>query len=83
MLEAQAAVGSIADPITGEHMSVSQALKRNLLDALFAELLKRAERAVNGFKPKGSDEVLSLFQAMEKVRKSIVLANQKYFTTQF
>ena len=66
-MEAQAAVGSIVDPITGDHMSVMEALNRHLLDKTFAELLKRAERAVTGFKPKGSSQVLSLFQAMEKV----------------
>jgi len=68
LLEAQAATGSISDPITGEHVSVDVALQRQLLDKQFAAVLKRAERAVIGFKPKGSDETLSLFQAMKRVR---------------
>ena len=55
------------DPFRGEIMSVDDALLRHLLDKKFADLLKRAERAVFGFKPKGSDKVLSLFQAMEQV----------------
>ena len=67
LLEAQAAVGSIANPITGQHMPVDDALEQGLLDKQFAAVLKRAERAVTGFKPKGSDETLSLFQAMKRV----------------
>ena len=67
LLEAQAAVGSIADPTTGEHWSVDEALERKLLDKPCAAVLKRAERAVTGFKPKGCDETLSLFQAMKRV----------------
>ena len=67
LLEAQAAVGSIADPMTGEHVSVNEALERQLLDKQFAAVLGRAERAVTGFRPKGSDETLSLFQAMKRV----------------
>jgi len=71
LLEAQAAVGSITDPVTGEQMSLNQAVERDLLDDELAELLRRAERAVTGFKPKGSDETLSLFQAMNRVRIGI------------
>ena len=67
LLEAQAAVGSIADPVTGEQMSLDEAVDRELLDDELAKLLRRAERAVTGFKPKGSDETLSLFQAMNRV----------------
>jgi len=67
LLEAQAAVGNISDPITGDQMSVEEALELKLLDVEFAALLRRAERAVTGWKPKGSEETLSLFQAMKRV----------------
>jgi len=67
LLEAQAGVGSIIDPLSGEKMSVSEALQKNLLDRQFAAVLARAERAVIGFKVKGTDESLSLFQAMKRV----------------
>ena len=67
LLEAQAAVGSIFDPKSGEHMSVQEALERHLLDKPFADLLSRAERAVTGYKPRGSERTLSLFEAMEQV----------------
>ena len=68
LLEAQAAVGSIADPLSGEQMSMDEALECNLLDQEMATLLRRAERAVTGFKPQGSDQTISLFQAMKQVR---------------
>ena len=67
LLEAQAAVGSISDPRSGDQMSLDEAVERNLLDDELASLLRRAERAVTGWKPKGSDETLSLFQAMKRV----------------
>ena len=72
LLEAQAAVGSITDPISGEHLSLDEAVSRDLLDREFATLLSRAERAVTGFKPKGSDQTLSLFQAMKKVKSNFL-----------
>jgi len=67
LLEAQAAVGSIVDPISGEHMSVKEAFEQHLLDKSFADLLSRAERAVTGYTPRGSTQTLSLFEAMQQV----------------
>jgi len=65
LLEAQAATGSIIDPINGDMMSVDDALKKGLLDRSFAAVLARAERGVTGYILKGTNEKMSLFQAMQ------------------
>lgn len=65
LLEAQAATGSIIDPISGDMMGVGDALERQLLDRSFAAVLSRAERAVTGYQVRGTTEVMSLFQAMQ------------------
>ena len=67
LLEAQAATGSIIDPVAGAKMSVENAQKEGLVDRAFAAVLKRAERAVTGYTLRGSTESLSLFNAMQKV----------------
>lgn len=66
LLEAQAATGSIIDPVAGEKMSVENAQTQGLVDRAFAAVLKRAERAVTGYTLRGSTESLSLFSAMQK-----------------
>jgi len=65
LLEAQAATGSIIDPITGDMMCVDDALSQGLLDRSFAAVLTRAERGVTGYVVKGTTEKMSLFQAMQ------------------
>ena len=67
MLEAQAATGSIIDPVAGEKMEVKDAMEKGLIDRSFASVLKRAERAVTGYTLRGTTESLSLFTAMQKV----------------
>ena len=67
LLEAQAATGSIIDPINGDMMGVDDALKKGLLDRSFAAVLARAERGVTGYILKGTNEKMSLFQAMQAV----------------
>lgn len=66
LLEAQAATGSIIDPVAGSKMSVENAQKQGLVDRGFAAVLKRAERAVTGYTLRGSKESLSLFSAMQQ-----------------
>ena len=48
-------------------MSVDDALKKGLLDRSFAAVLARAERGVTGYILKGTNEKMSLFQAMQAV----------------
>ena len=67
LLEAQAAVGGILDPTSGEQLSLDEAIERHLVDNEMGALVRRAEQAVTGLSPKGSDEILSLFQAMKRV----------------
>ena len=66
LLEAQAATGSIVDPLTGRKMSVKEAAELGFIDTVFEQCLLRAERAVTGYKTRLSDEKLSTFEAMER-----------------
>ena len=68
LLEAQAAVGSMTDPLSGEQMSLDDALKRNLIDEDMMSMLRQAEKAVTGFKQTGSNQTISLHQAMKLVK---------------
>lgn len=81
LLEAQAATGSIIDPVAGSKMSVDNAQKQGLVDRGFAAVLKRAERAVTGYTLRGSKESLSLFSAMQQVR--VFLKSIRIFCTQY
>lgn len=65
LLEAQAATGSIINPINGDMMCVEDAQNVGLLDRSFAAVLSRAERAVTGYQVKGVTDKMSLFQAMQ------------------
>ena len=66
LLEAQAATGSIVDPLTGRKMSVNEAAQLGFIDTVFEQCLLRAERAVHGYKTRLSDEKLSTYEAMER-----------------
>nr|XP_039257013.1 plectin-like isoform X4 [Styela clava] len=65
-LEAQAATGNIIDPKSGERLGVMDSYSSGLIDRLHIDPLERAERAVLGYKEKGSGNVLSLFECMRK-----------------
>jgi len=60
LLEAQAATGNVIDPITGEYMAVEEATRKGLIDKQYEQILTRAEKAVNGYKTKNSDETVSI-----------------------
>ena len=66
MLEAQAATGNVIDPITGEYMAVEEATRKGLIDKQYEQILTRAEKAVNGYKTKTSDDVVSINQALKR-----------------
>lgn len=63
LLEAQAATGKIIDPICRVRLSVDDAFTRGLFDRRYLDTLKRAERAVTGYKT-AMGKTLSMFQAM-------------------
>ena len=66
LLEAQAATGSMIDPISGKKMSVSRAVRVGLVDRQFARALRKAEQAVHGYSEPGTKRTISLFEAMKK-----------------
>nr|XP_054606024.1 desmoplakin-like [Nothobranchius furzeri] len=63
-LEAQAATGSLVDLVTGEALSVAEALKRGIIDISVKDKLVEAEKASSGYLSKGKK--LSVYQAMEE-----------------
>ena len=65
LLEAQAATGNMADPVTGRQMSVNRAISVGLVDGRFASALRRAELAVLGYQSE-KNHTLSLDQAMKR-----------------
>ncbi|KAK1331817.1 hypothetical protein QTO34_007493 [Cnephaeus nilssonii] len=66
LLEAQAACGSLVDPLTNQRLSVEAAVKAGLVSGALSEQLRQAERAVAGYTDPFSGSPLSLWQAMEK-----------------
>ena len=52
LLEAQAANGFIVDGLTGETMSVDDAIDQNLIIERRQEIVKRASKAIFGFEYK-------------------------------
>uniref|UniRef100_A0A672YY93 Uncharacterized protein n=1 Tax=Sphaeramia orbicularis TaxID=375764 RepID=A0A672YY93_9TELE len=66
LLEAQAASGFIIDPVNNDYLTVSDAYSKKLFGPEFKDKLLSAERAVTGYKLRGTDEVLSLFEAIER-----------------
>ena len=65
LLEAQAATGKIIDPISGERLTVDDAFIRGLFDRRYQDTLKRAEKAIIGYKLHDG-KILSLFQAIKR-----------------
>ncbi|XP_076829268.1 desmoplakin-A isoform X1 [Brachyhypopomus gauderio] len=66
LLEAQAATGFMIDPINNVCMNVEEAWKRGLVGKDFKDKLHSAEKAVTGYKDPQTEEIISLFQAIEK-----------------
>ncbi|XP_038654667.1 plectin-like [Scyliorhinus canicula] len=66
LLEAQAATGSIIDPVTDQKLSVTEAFQGGIIGNNVYDKLLAAEKAVLGFKDPYTGDMISLFQAMKK-----------------
>ncbi|XP_037105161.1 desmoplakin-like isoform X2 [Syngnathus acus] len=66
LLEAQAASGFIVDPVNNIHLTVSDAYNQGVFGAECLDNLLSAERAVKGYKLPGTENVISLFQAIKR-----------------
>ncbi|GCB81732.1 hypothetical protein scyTo_0023174 [Scyliorhinus torazame] len=66
LLEAQAATGSIIDPVTEQKLSVTEAFQGGIIGMNVYDKLLAAEKAVSGFKDPYTGDMISLFQAMKK-----------------
>ncbi|XP_044217913.1 desmoplakin isoform X1 [Thunnus albacares] len=66
LLEAQAASGFIVDPVNNLYLSVGDAYNKKLFGPEFKDKLLSAERAVTGYKLLGTENIISLFQAIER-----------------
>ncbi|XP_027583214.2 epiplakin, partial [Pipra filicauda] len=66
LLEAQAATGSVADPVTRRRVSVADAVRLGLVGLELKERLLAAERAATGFLDPYTEEKIPLYQAMQK-----------------
>ncbi|CAM9705372.1 unnamed protein product [Lampetra planeri] len=66
LLEAQAATGSMIDPLNNTKLSVDEAVQKGLVSPEYQEKLKLAERAVTGYTDPITKKTISLFEAMEK-----------------
>ncbi|XP_043840537.1 epiplakin [Dromiciops gliroides] len=66
LLEAQAATGSLVDPVSREKLSVDDAVRKGLVGPELHEKLRHAEEAVTGFTDPFTGKKVSLFQAMKK-----------------
>uniref|UniRef100_A0A8C5J1Y2 Epiplakin 1 n=1 Tax=Junco hyemalis TaxID=40217 RepID=A0A8C5J1Y2_JUNHY len=66
LLEAQAATGSISDPLRSRHVPVAEAVRTGLVGLELKERLLSADRAATGFLDPYTEEKISLYQAMQK-----------------
>ncbi|OPJ85736.1 epiplakin [Patagioenas fasciata monilis] len=66
LLEAQAATGSIVDPVAHRQVSVAEAVQLGLVGLELKEKLLTAEKAATGFLDPYTEEKISLYQAMQK-----------------
>uniref|UniRef100_A0A8B9SYK7 Epiplakin 1 n=1 Tax=Anas platyrhynchos TaxID=8839 RepID=A0A8B9SYK7_ANAPL len=66
LLEAQAAMGFIADPVKNRHVSVAEAVHLGLVGLELKEKLLSAEKAATGFVDPYTEEKISLYQAIQK-----------------
>ncbi|XP_055654863.1 epiplakin [Falco peregrinus] len=66
LLEAQAAMGFIIDPVKNRHVSVAEAVHLGLVGLELKERLLAAEKAATGFVDPYTEEKISLYQAIQK-----------------
>ncbi|XP_040403504.1 epiplakin [Cygnus olor] len=66
LLEAQAAMGFIADPVKNRHVSIAEAVHLGLVGLELKEKLLSAEKAATGFVDPYTEEKISLYQAIQK-----------------
>ncbi|KAM7036978.1 epiplakin [Passerculus sandwichensis] len=66
LLEAQAATGSISDPLRSCRVPVAEAVRTGLVGLELKERLLSADRAATGFLDPYTEEKISLYQAMQK-----------------
>ncbi|XP_059334826.1 epiplakin [Ammospiza nelsoni] len=66
LLEAQAATGSISDPLRSCRVPVAEAVRMGLVGLELKERLLSADRAATGFLDPYTEEKISLYQAMQK-----------------
>ncbi|XP_030820756.1 epiplakin-like [Camarhynchus parvulus] len=66
LLEAQAATGSISDPLRSRRVPVAEAVRMGLVGLELKERLLSADRAATGFLDPYTEEKISLYQAMQK-----------------
>nr|XP_020660119.1 epiplakin-like [Pogona vitticeps] len=66
LLEAQAATGSIIDPVTNQKLGVEDAIKAGLVGEEFMGQLLQAERAITGYPDPYSGKPISVCQAIRK-----------------
>ncbi|XP_063031651.1 epiplakin [Melospiza melodia melodia] len=66
LLEAQAATGSISDPLRSRRVPVAEAVRTGLVGLELKERLLSADRAATGFLDPYTEEKISLYQAMQK-----------------
>ncbi|XP_059725081.1 epiplakin [Haemorhous mexicanus] len=66
LLEAQAATGSISDPLGSRRVPVAEAVRMGLVGLELKERLLSADRAATGFLDPYTEEKISLYQAIQK-----------------
>uniref|UniRef100_A0A803VQ54 Epiplakin 1 n=1 Tax=Ficedula albicollis TaxID=59894 RepID=A0A803VQ54_FICAL len=66
LLEAQAATGSISDPVGKRRVPVAEAVRTGLVGLELKERLLSADRAATGFVDPYTEEKIPLYQAMQK-----------------
>ncbi|XP_010218277.1 PREDICTED: epiplakin-like, partial [Tinamus guttatus] len=66
LLQVQASIGSLTDPIKNKSFLVDEAVKTGLVGPELYEKLSSAERSITGYRDPCTGETLSLFQAIRK-----------------
>ncbi|XP_041262042.1 epiplakin-like [Onychostruthus taczanowskii] len=66
LLEAQAATGSISDPLRSRRVPVAEAVRMGLVGLELKERLLSADRAATGFVDPYTEEKICLYQAIQK-----------------
>ncbi|XP_060798656.1 epiplakin [Neoarius graeffei] len=66
LLEAQAAIGFMIDPLKNKKLSVEEAVAEGVVGAEWKSKLLSAEKAVTGYTDPHTGNIISLFQALKK-----------------